>query len=220
MGYIYKITNKLNSKIYIGQTAIDLKQRWRDHCRVSFNSNNRDYSFPIHAAIRKYGKENFSIELIEEIPNNLLDEREIFWINYFNSYIKGYNATTGGLGHQKYNYDEIVNYYLQNGFSISQTCEHFKIYDQVVYSALKSKNINYKELSKKSLGTKPIKKPILLVEKNIVFKSMADIDRYFQKTAHPNIRRCLKGITQKAYGYHWKELSSLNDAPEEAIIYE
>lgn len=80
------------------------------------------------------------------------------------------------------------------------TCKYFNVYDQIVYSALKSKNINYKHL----INTSPKKKynkKILLVEKNIIFNTMKEIDNYFGKIVHPNIRRCLNGITKKAYGY-------------------
>ena len=72
--------------------------------------------------MRKYGKDNFLIELIEECPNEMLNDKEIYWISYYNSYYNGYNASLGGDGHTKYNYDDIVNYYLQNNYSILKTC--------------------------------------------------------------------------------------------------
>ena len=204
MAYIYKITNTQNLHSYIGQTRIDVVQRWREHCRVALNSESPEYNFPLHAAIRKYGKEKFNIEIIEECLTDELDKKEIYWIKYYNTYYDGYNAALGGSGHSKYNYDDIVNFYLANNFSIKETCKHFGVYDQVVYSALKSKNIDYKNLSQK--GGKKIGKRILLVEKNLIFNSMKEVDEYFDKQVHGNIRRCLNGITKKAYGYTWKEL--------------
>ena len=196
MAYIYKISNNQNNHLYIGQTRINIEQRWRDHCRVAINPDSPEYNFPLHSAIRKYGKENFTFEIVEECSDEELDEREIYWIQYFNTYFQGYNASLGGKGHIKYNYDDIVNFYLANNFSIKDTCQHFNVYDQVVYSALKSKNIDYKNLSKK--GGKKVGKKILLVEKNLVFNSMKEIDEYFGKQVHGNIRRCLNGMTQKA----------------------
>lgn len=47
-------------------------------------------------AIKKYGKENFIIELIEEVRTEDLDNREKYWISYYNSYEEGYNCTKGG----------------------------------------------------------------------------------------------------------------------------
>lgn len=220
MGFIYKITNKLNQKLYIGQTRNSIHRRWLDHCKSARNEQDKDHNAPLHLAINKYGEQNFIIEKIEECENSKLNEREIFWINHYNSFKNGYNAALGGLGHTKYDYDEIVNYYLLNGCSITKTCQHFQVYDQVVYTALNSKNINYKELSKRALGIKPVKSYIVLVEKNLVFKSMADIDIYLKKTAHPNIRRCLNGITEKAYGYHWKEIPKTDTLDEGLMFYD
>lgn len=210
MGYIYKVICKTSNKIYIGKTESSVSKRWREHCRVAFLESHGDYNFPFHRAIRKYGTENFVVETIDQTENSEeLKEKEKFWINFYNSYYDGYNSTLGGDGQCKYNYDDIVNYYLTHDYSLKNTCLHFKIYDQVVYSALKSKNIDYKKLkstNKNINKSKKNNKKILCVELNKIFNSMAEIDKYFNKTVHPNIRRCLNGTTKKAYGYTWKEI--------------
>lgn len=87
---IYKITNLLNNKCYIGQSC-DIKRRWKEHKKPSNDSI-------ISKAIHKYGVENFSFEIIEECEQELLSEREIFYIEKFNSYEEGYNLTIGGEG--------------------------------------------------------------------------------------------------------------------------
>lgn len=92
---IYKITNKINGHCYIGQ-SINIEERWREH-RNSINTVN-SWDRSIYQAIRKYGKENFSWEIIEECSKEELDNKEIYWINYYNSYKNGYNQTTGGEG--------------------------------------------------------------------------------------------------------------------------
>lgn len=211
MKYIYKITCLINNKIYIGKTETSIQQRWEEHCRASFLESHSDYNFAFHRAIRKYGKENFIVEEIDTTNDSEeLKEKEKYWIQYYDSYNNGYNSTLGGDGQCKYNYDDIVNYYLNNDFSVLKTCQHFKIYDQVVYSALKSKNIDYKNLKSKNQKNKYNKK-ILMVETNKIFNNMAEIDKYFQKQVHGNIRRCLNGITKKAYGYTWKEIEVEDD---------
>lgn len=206
MAYIYKITNKINGNIYIGQTIQTLAQRWGNHVHAALTEGHRDYTCPLHNAIRKYGKDNFEKIIIEECSIEELNDKEKYWIQYYNSYNNGYNASLGGDGHQKYDYITIAEYFKNNNNSVIKTCKYFHIYDQVVYTALQNAGIDYKNCKKLNKKEK-YNKPILLVEKNIVFKKITDIDKYLNKSnAHGNIRRCLNGITEKAYGYHWKEI--------------
>lgn len=90
---IYKITNKINGKSYIGQ-SIDILQRWSQHKR------SKDFNNPLYLDMEKYGQQNFIYEIIEECPQTQLNEREKFWIKYYNSYKDGYNRTCGGTGMQ------------------------------------------------------------------------------------------------------------------------
>lgn len=92
-GNIYKITNKINGKVYIGQTIHSIEYRFSKHCLKSQNG-----CVVLHNAITKYGKENFKVELIEEVPIEKLDEREIYWISYYKSTNRkfGYNILLGG----------------------------------------------------------------------------------------------------------------------------
>lgn len=63
MGYIYKIVNDINDKIYIGQTIKSLARRFYQHCYMSeYKENPTTYNTQLSQAIRKYGKEHFSIE--------------------------------------------------------------------------------------------------------------------------------------------------------------
>ena len=203
-GFIYKVTRLVNNKIYIGLTNITIENRWKEHVRVALNPSSPEYNFKFHRAIRKYGAENFNIEIIEKVCAEELQKRERYWINYYDTYNYGYNSTLGGDGQCKYDYDAIVEYYLTHNYNLLETCKNFGIYDQVVYSALKNNNIDYKNLPK--THSKKVGKPILLIEKNIIFNSMKEIDDYFGKKVGPNVRRCLNGITKKAYGFTWKEL--------------
>ena len=92
---IYKITNKINGKIYIGKTNKPIEKRLREHIRSAYkNTNNHKF----YNAIRKYGEENFEIELIEEVINESWQDKEIYWINFYDSVNKGYNTAPGGEG--------------------------------------------------------------------------------------------------------------------------
>jgi group I intron endonuclease len=98
MGYIYKISCLQSDNIYIGKTESSVEERWKEHYKASANPNHKDYDLPIHRAIRKYGKENFIIEKIDNGVGEELKQKEKYWIKYYNSYFNGYNATLGGDG--------------------------------------------------------------------------------------------------------------------------
>lgn len=93
-GRIYIIKNRINNKVYVGQTTVSIKLRFQNH--LSAARHGKDYI--IGKAIRKYGKENFYIELLEECLEEELNDREIYWISYFNSTNSkfGYNISIGG----------------------------------------------------------------------------------------------------------------------------
>lgn len=90
---IYKYQNKLNGNIYIGQ-SVDINRRYNQHLQEA-NSNKAITA--IDLAISKYGIENFDFSIIEECPKEKLDERERYWIQYYDSYNNGYNNTPGGV---------------------------------------------------------------------------------------------------------------------------
>lgn len=91
---IYIIKNKINNKVYIGQ-SVDIMCRWYAH-RNSAKGKSQDSYTKIHTAMNKLGIDNFYIEILEECEYSKLDEREIYWIDFFNSYKNGYNMTLGG----------------------------------------------------------------------------------------------------------------------------
>lgn len=92
---IYKITNKINGKCYIGQ-SIDIYKRWYTH--KSPKTWAADKGKVLYRAFVKYGIENFTFEIIEECSRKQLDIREKYWVRYFDSYSNGYNMTKGGQG--------------------------------------------------------------------------------------------------------------------------
>ena len=107
MSYIYKIINDINNKIYIGQTSFSLEKRFKEHLADSDKIEKR----PLYYAMRKYGKEHFKIELIEE--TNFPNEKEKYWINYYDSYNNGYNATLGGEGISLISREKVFQLYKQ-----------------------------------------------------------------------------------------------------------
>lgn len=94
---IYKFTNKENGHSYIGQ-SINIEQRLKDHRYRAFSDypTNRDYNCAFYKALRLYGWENFEFEVLEECEKEQLNEREYYWISYYDTYHHGYNMTEGG----------------------------------------------------------------------------------------------------------------------------
>ena len=93
-GVIYKLTCLISGKPYVGKTKQKLEKRMSQH-----RYDSKKGSQGLGAAIRKYGWENFTVEVIEVCPVEQLNEREIFWIAELNSKSPhGYNLTDGGEG--------------------------------------------------------------------------------------------------------------------------
>ena len=100
---IYAIVNLINGKRYVGQTY-DLHHRWIRH--KSYLKNNTNHNRHLQAAWNKYGEENFKYEVLEKCDFDLLDEREIYWINYYDCLNNGYNFSEGGIGCKGYKHTE------------------------------------------------------------------------------------------------------------------
>lgn len=142
-GFIYKITNRVNNKSYIGQTRFTVEHRFKQHIK-NYNIEHRKQ--PLYMAFDKYGLQNFKVETLEECDVDKLDEREIYWIAYYDTFRNGYNATLGGQKHSaKYfwtdnQYEEIKSLYL-SGFSTRYIAEKFKVSYDIIRSILKSMNV-------------------------------------------------------------------------------
>lgn len=95
-GSIYKITNIINSKVYIGQTSVSPMRRWQDHFNAYKNTNNKLY---LYNEMRFYGIENFTFQILEtNIDLSVLNEREQYYIQLYhsNDTLYGMNLTRGG----------------------------------------------------------------------------------------------------------------------------
>ena len=103
-GIIYRVTNKINGKMYIGQTVKSLSKRIHSHINIALSGGDNIY---FHKAIKKYGKENFTWSTIAEC--NSLEElniAEIEMIKKYNTFSNGYNLTKGGEGNVGFRHKE------------------------------------------------------------------------------------------------------------------
>lgn len=123
---VYKITNNHDSKIYVGQTKQSIEKRFIQH---------RYEPTLLGEAIRQYGLENFTIEILEECDNQKqLNEREKFWINTFKcKYPNGYNLTCGGEGGIK---NCEINFKLSVTSTLKKQLEDLASVDEISMNAL------------------------------------------------------------------------------------
>ena len=166
--------------------------------------------------MNKYGIEHFQIEQIEEVPDNQVAEREQYWISYYDSYHKGYNATRGGEGKLLYDYDLIVKTYKQYN-NIKETAKALGISTDTVHDALTIKNCPIKSSSE--ILKEKTSKPVNMLDKqnyNIIqsFSSTKDAAKYLiqnkvttslnDKGIASHISDVCNGKRKSAYGYFWQ----------------
>ena len=189
---IYKIENKINGKIYVGQ-SICIERRWEEHLYHSSHCSLLKY------ALEKYGKDNFIFSVIEECVQSDLDEREIYWINYYNSYKSGYNLTRGGRGTVQYSVEEIYNDYMVTG-SMNQTAKNIKCSINTVRKVLHEYGIDKTNLQE----NKPVEAvdtmTLKVVKKYSSIQEAAD-DNNITRGA---ITKVLSGRGNSAAGYYWR----------------
>lgn len=213
MGYIYKITNLINQKSYIGQTRQDFHKRWQQH--ISDTNTNRGYL--IHKAIAKYGLTNFTFSIIEECENTVLNDREKYWIKYYDSYNNGYNLTLGGKGYSKIDYDKVIFEYTNNNISCAALSKKLKISAHSIGQILAANNISHHENDTFIYGTECAKKPVKQLDKRTnhtiqEFSSQVEAAKYIKEnniskasiaTIAGHIGEVCEGKGKSAYGYKW-----------------
>ena len=106
MASIYIIQNKETGKKYVGKTILDPQKRWKQHkqigrCLHNLDESNSAHSMVISRALNKHGVDNFTFYVIETCDDNVVNEKEKYWIEKFNTYYDGYNSTLGGEGVKK-----------------------------------------------------------------------------------------------------------------------
>lgn len=171
--YVYKITNKINKKVYIGQTIRDPNQRFLRHLSDALHDVLDTY---FARAIRKYGKDNFELEIIDTAETREeLTQKELYWISFYDSCNKnkGYNCSPGGYpcgGNTYAGIDEVMLTKIKNKLS-------------------KSKKGGKNPNSKKVSATDVLSGEVLL------FESMQEASEYFELSSHMPISRRARNVT-------------------------
>ena len=207
MGYIYKVTNIDNGKVYIGQTVQSIDRRWKQHINDSFNENKRDFQNYFHNAIRKYGVKSFSIEKIEECNDDKLNDREIYWIDFYQSCNKniGYNMTFGGGGAVKYTDDYILKLW-DKGYSIGEMHEISNIDRGWISRRLKSAGVSQTDINKRRYDKTVNKTSNIVYHYDIdgnYLASYFSLNEAYRQTNIAHIENCCNHIQRQAGGFRW-----------------
>lgn len=208
MGLIYLITNKINNKKYVGKTERSLQERWEEHKRHIYTVN-----YPLYLAMRKYGLENFSIEVIENnIPSELINEKEICYIQKYKSLTEenGYNVSLGGEGMIKYDIETMYALW-QEGYTGKEIERKMGIgRTNLVLNRLKGAGLITDEDIAKRVSEFSKKKnadPVLQfdLDGNFIreYSSASEAGR-INGWSSSNIRSCCRGEMKTAYHYIWK----------------
>lgn len=209
LGYIYKIINDINDKVYIGKTLSTPEKRFKEHIRDS-QIMNREIR-PLYRAMNKYGIKHFQVTTIEQVPIEQLSQREQFWINHYNSYHYGYNATLGGDGKQLYDYDKIINGFL-SGKLVKELAQEFECDQGTISKALKTAQIDtsVNEIKSKEKSIAAYDATGQLIQQ---FSSHRDASQWLLAKGYAHgrldnvsatIGRVKNGQRKTAYGFIWK----------------
>jgi group I intron endonuclease len=222
MAHIYKITNLVNQKIYIGKTNYEhIQDRWYEHLKDFCKPT--EEKRPLYKAMQKYGVKNFVIELIETVETDeIACEREKFWIEYYRSYVgfpdcNGYNATLGGDGKSyisEQEKQEICQYYLSIG-QVKKTAQYFSHSEDTISKILREHNIKVNYIQHNDIEMRDLKTKELIK----TFVNQCEAGRWLQEqglTSSDNVRgisyiigRAVKGERKSAYGYAWNKKSEI-----------
>ena len=219
MAFIYKITNNINNKLYIGKTERTIAVRWNEHLRHIDTYPN----IPLYRAMKKYGIESFQINEIEECDNQQVNEREQYWIAFYNTYEDGYNCTRGGDG-SLIDYDEnelqdiIIRY--QNGERLDKLCKEYHHKYDAIKARLLERGISINthagpmKLAKKICAIDP-----KTLEIKYTYNSIAEASRAHCGNANPkNVAKLIgkyKNTGTISHGFIWKTIPTeeLHKAP-------
>ena len=209
---IYLITNIINDLKYVGQ-SIDIYNRWQQHKNASTNQKEQS---KLYQAIREYGIENFNFQILEECSKEQLNEREIYWIQYYDSFNNGYNMTHGGQGANgwKFNPEEIYQLW-DEGYTCQDIQKEIGCSQQLISDRLKNyKNYNKTNASLRNFikNNQTVYRYSLAGEYIDSFPCASVAAKTLGHNSGDNILDCIHKKIKSAYGYQWTK-EKINSLP-------
>lgn len=183
---IYIIKNKINNKVYIGQTCHSMMERFLQHTKPSVVKKRGTYK--LYNAISKYGKENFYCELIEDnISEKDIDKKEMFYIEKYNSFENGYNSTRGADSKtiSKVQDVELLKKLFNENKPMKDIAKVFRVNIMTIQRTLHSLNLWYRKKIDKNYLLENQNKTNIEIAKELGV-STATITRYYKRY---NIKR-------------------------------
>lgn len=208
MGYIYKIRNRIDNKIYVGQTIQDVEARWKDHLKKGSNCRY------LKSAINKYGLDNFEFKLVCITFDNQLDNMEIKYIEQYNSLVpNGYNLRLGGnSGRHNAETKQKISESLKNRYDnglIHPRNQLGKLHSEItkkkISESLKGRKMSQESINKRILSRRIYKIIQLDIHGNRLntFDSCKEAAEYIGISLS-KICQCCNGKTKTAKGFLWK----------------
>lgn len=177
-GFIYIIRNTVNSKVYIGQTRTSIEQRWKEHLRHA-----RYGDQVINKAMKKYGVDKFYVETLEICNVELLDYREMYYIDLYDSTdkSKGYNVSIGGstprFKRKSLSISELVHLYKDEEWTLEQIASKYEVSRYIIYTELKNAGITIRDRHDSASRINKINK-VLLIDAIKNTKSLREAAKY------------------------------------------
>ena len=204
MAFIYKITNNINGKSYVGKTLNTVSSRFKEHICDSKHEVRKNR--PLYKAFNKYGIENFRVETLEECDDTDASEREMFWIKELDTFHKGYNATLGGDGKQYVNRALIILLWLADK-NIKFISDFTGYSRDTISDILKSYRVSSKEILSRANNDR--KKSVDMYDLNgnylRTFSSPYEASKFINnKHSRSHIDSVCRGKRKTAYGFIWK----------------
>lgn len=206
---IYKATNILNNKCYIGASKYSLEQRKYGHFKDAFKKNKKTY---FHKALRKYGFENF-IWIVIDVSDNYqeLMSKENFWVKFYNSFGKnGYNSCEGGGNTAGYKFSEESKKKMSEKAKLNAKNKpnpfkgktHSQKQKEKWSKERKDRKLNGEWLENIRLARKKLCKPVINLDTGEIFNSIGEAqERYNLKNGIANVCR---GKKKTAAGQRWE----------------